>query len=195
MIIPMLPYRVILFTTLLTLSLTAQSAYECVGKEDCQQRWWRAMSWLQDNAKFKVKLKENYLGAKAKTPAHKNRLEYVVEKKPSEKDSWIITAQASCRVSTGCPSAAKKLHQFFAYIAAPLDAQELISNMQNQEGDDNLSPIAQHVKAAGCGDKSQVHDLRTSWSGRLFEVECVQGTALPESLVVRCRAEQCRSLR
>jgi hypothetical protein len=68
----------------------------------------RAMSWLQDNAKFKVVLKqENLLEAKARTPAHKNRLEYSVEKQALDNDRWLITASASCRIATGCPSTQK----------------------------------------------------------------------------------------
>lgn len=196
----MLKNRVIIFVWLVAFSFTAQAGYECVGADDCQQRWWRTISWLQENAKFKIKFKgDDVLEAKARTPAHKNRLEYRVEKKALGGERWLLSAQASCRISTGCPSAEKKLDKLFAYIASPLVAQASVSAQKKANADSlpeaSLSPIQLHLREQGCAEQSPVHTLRVSWAGQLFEAECIRAATQREALVVRCRAEQCRSLK
>lgn len=168
----------------------------CQSTEECQQRWWRVSNWLDSHAKFKVKAQgEHRLVAKARTPAHKNRLEYTVSKEQRIEGGWVFSAQASCRSSVGCPSAENKLKEMSDYVMQPL-SQDMTDDEQHKLAENRgPSPIQSYVQTQACTEPSQTHHLRTSWAGQLYEIECFRkGKDHPVALVVRCRAEQCHVL-
>lgn len=175
-----------------------QVEYRCEATDICEHQWWRVISWLDENAKFKpVQRGKDVIEAMSRSPAHKNRLQYRVQRQQQVDNSWVITAHASCRSSIGCPNSKQRLENLVSYlkqaaIKPSANQDELVSTTEVPL----LSAIERHQQQEQCIAESKVHLLRHSWAGELYEIECMKlDRDYPEALVVRCRGSQCKTLR
>ena len=178
----------VLMGALMGITLKSTYAYVCEGTA-CQPAWWRAQQWLSENARFPIKqINEHRIESSSKTPAHKNRLEYTLIKIPLAQGRQEIVLTGGCRAPIGCPSFEKKRADFERYVSEP--GQQPSHNDPQSKG----RPVESWAQAH-CAGQADIHELRTSWLGVLYELDCQQGTHTRTLHVLRCGAGQCRELK
>ena len=85
-----------------SLEKTVQRPVTCVAGADCEQKWARALQWLQDNSDLAITTQSDTVLQTAESPPHSPLASFMITKLLAGGDKYEIHYTAQCSNLFGC---------------------------------------------------------------------------------------------
>lgn len=92
---------------------------ECVGEQDCKDKWSAAQIWVSRNCGMKIQIANDTIINTYNSSRNSTRLAASVTKEPMGNDKYRIIIRTGCNNIFGCsPDAVEAAIEFNNYVAA-----------------------------------------------------------------------------